>query len=328
MGRLVEFEINDKKRRKVLKLQYSENLGSDYPADRAQSLILSHHAFNDMPNHVKSLDVLGLSEDGEVLPVGKAKEYFLLMDEAKGVDYFKDLKRIAAEGEYDKNDERKILILAKFLADLHKKKFKSESLYKRKIRDTIGGGASIMGVFDMYPERVDWFLPELQAEIVKKAVDHWSKERYFSGRLCEIHGDFHPGNIWFKDAENFTILDRSRGRYGEAADDISAFLINFIFYSLIYKGEFSGPLFELFQLFVNEYFKLTDDEEMGKVISPFWAFRVVVVCNPHPFFYPDSFYGGKKKALDVRMKMISFALNVLDEEQFDWKRIDDYLRRL
>lgn len=324
-GYLVEFEAGDEKYRKVLKSLYSEHMGSEYPADRAQSLLLAHQTFNDMENHVRSVDVIGACENGKILPIGEAQEFFILTDEASGTDLFSDIRRIASSCEYKKEDKEKMLILANFLSDLHGRKFGSETLYKRKIRDTIGSGVSIMGVLDMYPEKLSWFSSKEQAEIVKKAVEHWSKEKYYSGRLCEIHGDFHPGNIWFKESGEFTLLDRSRGRYGEAADDITAFLVNFIFYSVVYEGSFAGPLSELLDIFIGAYTELSGDHELGKVIAPYWAFRTVVVCNPHPFFYPDSFFGNKKIALTVRKKMINFAMNALDAKKFNWKEINNYL---
>ena len=325
IGYLLEFETSKNRYRRVLKCMYSEHLGSDYPADRAQSLILAHHTYNRMDNHVESLDVVGVDRKGNILPVGKAEDFYILMDEAKGKDFFSDLRRIAAEKKFTKEDKERVVVLAKYLAELHAKRFQSESLYRRKIRDTVGSGVSIMGILDMYPEKVSWFSHKMQAELVKKAIEHWSEERYRSDRLCEIHGDFHPGNIWFRDSGDFILLDRSRGQFGEAADDITAFLINFIFYSVMYEGGFTGPLAELCQAFIDNYLKLTKDKDLGKVISPYWAFRTVVVCNPHPAFYPDSFFESQKKAKDVRKKMLNFAFNSLEEKNFNWKKIDSYL---
>lgn len=324
IGYLVEFEIEGKKYRKVLKSLHSEHMGSEYPADRAQSLLLAHHTYNKMGNHIRSLDVIGTCENGRLLPIGEAQEFYILMDEAKGKDFFDDIKRIAKENVFSKTDEQKIIALAEFLAKIHRRRHKSETLYKRKIRDTIGSGVSIMGVLDMYPEDLKWFRKEKQAELVGKVVEHWAGEKHLSHRLCEVHGDFHPGNIWFNDNLNFTLLDRSRGEYGEAADDLTAFLINFIFYSLIYQNSFEGALSRLFYLFIDKYFELTKDEEMSKVISPYWAFRTVVVCNPHAYFYPDSFFESKEKALLVRKKMINFAFNVLEAKKFSWKKIKVY----
>lgn len=325
VGYLLEFVSGGKKQRKILKSLYKEHMGSEYPADRAQSLIMAHQTYNLLENHIKSLDVIGVKENGDISSVGDAKEFFILMDEAKGRNFFEDIKRIAAEDRFSAEDKNRIIVLAEFLAKLHKKKFKSESLYKRKLRDTIGSGASIMGVLDMYPQNLAWFSRSNQAKLVGKAVEHWSRERYLSRRLCRIHGDFHPGNIWFGNKTSFTILDRSRGEFGEAADDITAFLINFIFYSIVYNGNFKGALTELYNIFVGKYFSLTKDKEMSRVASPYWAFRTIVVCNPHPHFYPNSFFGNGSKALAVRKKMLNFGFNVLEDKWFEWEKINDYL---
>jgi aminoglycoside phosphotransferase (APT) family kinase protein len=45
-------------------------------------------------------------------------------------------------------------------------------------------------------------------------------------RLRQVHGDFHPWNILFRSAAEFSLLDRSRGEYGDPADDFRGFLSN------------------------------------------------------------------------------------------------------
>lgn len=322
-GYLLEFEIGSEKYRKVLKSLFTEHMGKEYAADRAQSLILAHSTYGLMDNHVRSNDVVGIEETGRIVSVGNAEEFFIIMDEARGTDYFSDIVRIARSNRLEETDKNKAIILAEFLAKLHKDKFKKESLYKRKIRDTIGSGESIMGVMDMYPEKLDYFPKETQIKIVQKAVECWMRDKFRGDRLCRVHGDFHPGNVWFKDSENFTLLDRARGEYGEAADDITALLINFIFYSLIYKGKFGGALADLLNIFVGRYFHLSNDKGMEEVIAPYWAFRAAVLCNP--YFYSDEFFKGGLKADVVRREIINFALNALRAERFDWKRINEYI---
>lgn len=324
IGYLLEFEIGGEKYRKILKSLYTENMGKEYSADRAQALILAHSLYPLMKKHIRSTDVIGLEKNGGVVSIGETEEFFIIMEEACGEDYFNDLRRIGESDKLEEADKNKAVILARYLADLHKQKFNKGSLYKRKIRDTIGGGESIMGVMDMYPEKLDWFPQREQVQIVQKAVEFWMRDKYKIGRLCNVHGDFHPGNIWFTDADDFVILDRARGEFGEAADDITALTINFIFYSLIYKGKFSGPLKELMDIFIKEYFRLANDKEMEKIIAPYWAFRAAVLCNP--CFYPDTFFGSAGKANKVRKKIIKSALRILNAKKFSWKKINDYLK--
>jgi len=324
IGYLVEFEMNGRKYRKILKSLYAENMGKEYSADRAQSLLLAHASYSQMERHIKSADVLGMEKNGEIISIGKAEEFFIIMEEASGEDYFTDLKKIGQKNGLDGTDRNKVLILARFLAKLHKQKFKKDTLYKRKIRDTIGGGESIMGVMDMYPQHLPWFPKRMQIKIVQKAIEFWMKDKHRADRLCHVHGDFHPGNIWFSSATDFALLDRARGEFGEAADDVTALALNFIFYSLIYKGEFSGAFRELTDIFIKEYLRLSRDKEMVKLIAPYWAFRAAVLCNPS--FYSDAFFGSEKKADEVRKKIINFALGALDAKEFSWKKINDYLK--
>jgi len=117
--------------------------------------------------------------------------------------------------------------MARYLAEIHAAKKDSKTLYWRKLRDTVGHGECLMGVFDIYP---DGAVPyDVMTNIIKKSVDwiYRLKPRY--KRLSQIHGDFHPGNIWFKNEDDFILLDRSRGPWGEPADDVTALTINYIF---------------------------------------------------------------------------------------------------
>jgi aminoglycoside phosphotransferase family enzyme len=161
-------------------------------------------------------------------------------------------------------------------------------------------------------------------QIVKLSINFWRKSRNLHNRLCEIHADFHPGNLWF-DNQKLTILDRSRGRFGEPADDITAFIINPIMYSLMTNQEFEGPFKEMFDIFWNTYFKETKDKKMRKIMAPYIAFRVSVVTNP--LFYNDEMLGGKEKAKFIRSRMINLALNILKDNEFDPRKINFYLNK-
>jgi hypothetical protein len=86
--------------------------------------------------------------------------------------------------------------------------------------------------------------------------------------LCAIHGDFHPGNIRFH-GDDFLVLDRSRGIWGESADDVSCRAMNFVYYALKHRGAFEGPFAALYRLFFDRYLKETQDQGLFEVIQPF-----------------------------------------------------------
>jgi aminoglycoside phosphotransferase (APT) family kinase protein len=202
------------------------------------------------------------------------------------------------------------------MVSLHAEKKDDPILYTRKIRDTVGHGECIMGVLDTYPQ-VPFTTGEEMVEFVQLAVKWWGKLKNKSHRLCTVHGDFHPGNIWWDD-QRLTLLDRSRGIYGEPADDVACLSINYIFYGLMMHEEtFTGPFQELFTLFLDRYFSQTNDQEMWELMAPFYAFRTTVICNP--LFYPQV-------TNKTRRNLFNFALNLMEQEKFSPQKISEYIQ--
>ena len=214
--------------------------------------------------------------------------------------------------------------MAAYLAGIHSVKKDSPTLYRRKLRDTVGHGECLMGVFDTYPDGV--LDDGTMSLIITKSIEWIIRLKPKYNRLSQIHGDFHPGNIWFKDATtdsgstdavDFILLDRSRGPWGEPADDVTALAINYIFFSLLNHGDVRGAYGEGFRLFFDEYITRTGDREITSVVAPFFAFRGAVIANP--IFYPEV-------SPSQRESIFRFVLNVLDDEAFRYDSVDAYLR--
>ena len=305
IGHRISFKVKGKQKTVIMKQLIGRHLGKDYPADRAHSFILDHQSYNRMKGHVRSIDVLGETRKGYI-SIGTAKDFYLLTEEASGRDFFHDLERISATG-VQLEDRRKVRMLADFLVDLHKRLYEP-SLYRRKIRDTVGSGESLMSVLDFFPDELYWTYFRKLDFIVRKSVSHWAFARRYEHRLCEIHGDFHSGNLWF-DGDKLTVLDRSRGMYGEAADDITAFLSDIIHYSLLKYGRLKNEFREIFDIFWNTYFKKTKDQEMREVMQPYMAFRLVILANP-------SF-----RKTPAERQLISLASNIMRDRRFDPKKL-------
>src|SRR3990172_11378571 len=277
-GFLVEVRTKEGLKTYVVKTLVPEGFGHDYPSDRASVFLLDLDEYKNLPNHVKALDVLAEMEDGSVKSIGGGREYYLLMERGEGRDYFGDLAGFTRKEKLAAPDIGKIKAMAAYLSGIHAKKKDSRALYWRKLRDTVGHGECLMGVFDIYP---DGTMPyEEMADIIKRAVDWIYRLKPKYKRLSQIHGDFHPGNIWFKKGADFILLDRSRGPWGEPADDVTALSINYIFFSLKNYGDVRGPYLEGLRLFFDEYIKASGDEELPQVVAPFFAFRAAVVANP------------------------------------------------
>ncbi len=324
-GFLVQLQTKKGFRSYVVKSLLPEGFGHDYPSDRAAVFLQDLDEYAKLPNHVKAVDVLAEMEDGTVKSIGGGKEYYLMMEKVEGIDYFNDLSNFAGREGLEERDIAKIRAMASYLSGIHAMKKGSKTLYWRKLRDTVGHGECLMGVFDIYP---DGTLPyEEMADIVKKSVDWTYKLKPRHKRLSQIHGDFHPGNIWFKEASGtgheargkeseFILLDRSRGPWGEPADDLTAMVINYIFFSIKNHGDVRGVYLEGLKLFIDEYIRLSGDAEILEVTAPFFAFRCAVVANP--VFYPDL-------SAEARTKIFNFARAVLSADRLEVDRVNEYL---
>ncbi len=303
----------------VIKSVRPAGLGHDYPSDRAGMFLLALDTYNSLPNHVKALDVIGLRADGTLKSMGAGREYYLLMRKAEGRDYFEDLESFRTRQTLAAGDIRKIDRMVSYLAGIHSLKKTSRDLYLRKLRDIIGHGECLMGVFDTYPRGI--LSSGQMAAIEKKCIAWRARLKRGYRRLCCVHGDFHPGNIWFRGdksgkAEDITLLDRSRGPWGEPADDITALAINYIFYSVMHHGRVEGAYLEALKIFFRKYIKRTGDAALLSVVAPFFAFRGAVVANP--VFYPELSREG-------RGLIFRFMNSVLDAPEFDPARVNDYL---
>ncbi len=321
-GYLLKIEDQGEIKSYVLKDLAPEGLGHDYPSDRAGVFLLALETYGRLPRHVKAIDVISMKQDGTMKSIGGGVEYFLLMETAEGENYFKDLEDFSKKDFLNNMDIKKIEAMTSYLAGIHSTKKDSKTLYWRKLRDTVGHGECLMGVFDSYPEGT---LPyDKMAEIIKKSVDWVTRLKPRYKRLTQIHGDFHPGNIWFIPTPNdelrtkidFVLLDRSRGPWGDPADDITALTINYIFFSIKHHGNVNGPYLEGLKLFYDQYIALSHDDELLSVVAPFYAFRGAVVANP--IFYPEL-------TPDQRELIFRFVNNVLDDERFKIEKVNDYL---
>lgn len=295
-----------------------DKFGHERPSDRAASLLLDHASFNLLPKHVGTLDVGAILEEDGLLSIGKSQEFFLLTNYQEGELYAEDLKRIQAEGSLQDVDRQRVLLLADYLADIHALEHSHVNLYQRRIRDLFGHGEGIFGIIDSYPEDDAVASRERLRDIEKKLIDWRWKLKTTPQRLSQVHGDFHPWNVLFQENQDFVVLDRSRGIWGEPADDISAMSINYLFFSLQMNGGFEGPFKILFDLFWDRYLDSSRDKDVLEIISPYYIWRALVLADP--VWYPNL-----EDAL--RMKLFKFIDHLLETERFQPKEIERYLER-
>ena len=302
------------RRRAVLHTMSPGAFGHEHASDRAQILLWSHEAFNRLPRHVRSLDVAAFEPGGSLISLGQAGEFCLLTEYAEGRLYALDLERLRSSGVATDLDLARADALCDYLVGIHSVRGADPGLYVRRNRELVGDGECIMGLADSYPPH-PLFTPRVLEDIEHRAV-HWRwrlKDR--THRLRQVHGDFHPWNILFGAGADFRLLDRSRGEFGDPADDVACLTMNYVFFSLQRSQRLEGGFARLFRRFWERYLEKSGDREILEVAAPFFAFRALVMASPvwYPAL-PDA----------VRQKLLAFILAVLDRDAFDPAEVNAY----
>lgn len=293
----------------VSRTRPKQGFGHDYPADRAWQALYAHTAYNGFPQHAKSLDVGFVRASGALVSVADATEFFQLVEKVEGTLYWRDLDRLL-EAPLRALDLARAVALARFLAEAHALKRDEPTLYQRRIRELVGHGECLMGILDSYPHPYPLLPAEACADIERSAVSQRWRLRGRAHRLSRVHGDFHPWNLLFREGIDFSVLDRSRGDWGEPADDVAALGVNYLFYGLrrLEAAGDAGPFARLFATFLDEYLQASADTGVLQTLPPFLAFRALVIA--HPLWYPE--LGDA-----VRTALIAFARRMMADDALD-----------
>jgi Phosphotransferase enzyme family len=313
----ITFRVGRSLRSAVLETMSPGPFGHEHMADRAQAMLWDYDSYGRLPRHVKALDVGAFTARGTLFSIADAEELFVLTQWEEGTSYHVDLERLAKEGTLQTLDRRRTEALVRYLAVIHRKKRRDPDLYRRRLRELIGHGECIMGLTDSYPERFE-FITEDLLRTVEEACNRWRwRLRERTDRLSQVHGDFHPWNVLFRQGADFSVLDRSRGEWGEAADDVTSMSVNYLFFSLCRSGSLQGPLELVFRSFWDTYCEASGDQAVTETAAPFFAFRGLVLASP--IWYP-------KLPTEVRKTIFRFVNNVLNSPRFDPSRVNEYCR--
>jgi len=311
----VAYEKDGREQIAVFSVMRGDRYGHQFYWDRAAILMFEYDTGARMEKHIKPQGLGYIDEEGHLVPVKNLKEFFIVNELAVGKPYFIDLERIK-KGDIYPRDKELVREFAGWLARIHKQKNDAPDIYLRRVRQLIGDSECILGLIDAYPYPYKLFPPKQFQQLEKHLVDWRWKLRKYTKRLAVTHGDFHPWNVLIHPDGDFSVLDRSRGEWGEPADDLSAMSCNYLLFGL-YKGtRLSGDFEELYMILWEEYLEQTGDKEILDVIAPFYVFRSLVIANPE--WYP-------KHPVKVRQCLLRFLENVLTEEHFDYQDINKYL---
>lgn len=312
---LIGYEAAGGRGKMVLETISPGPFGHEHMSDRAQMLLWDHDAFGRLPRHPRSIDVGVFLSEGSLLSIGKAEEFFLLNEYVEGSGYIHDLARLQAGGPLTDLDLSRADALCDYLADIHSLPGPDPGLYTRRIRELLGHGECIMGLADGYPARHGFITADLLQSIEMRCVEWRWRLKGRVHRLRRVHGDFHPFNILFREGTDFSVIDRSRGEWGDPADDVTSITGNYLFYSLQQSGRLEGAFRNLFLRFWDRYLEKSGDGEILEVAAPFYAFRCLVMASP--LWYPTL-------QEDVRRSLFAFMQAVLDVESFDPALANDY----
>jgi hypothetical protein len=311
----LDYELaGGERRRAVLHTMRAGPFGHERMPDRARTLLWEHSAFGKLPRHIRSLDAAAILESGDVISLAGLEEVCTLTEYAEGEPYFLDLERIKESGIAGAQDLARADALCDYLAEIHAVKGNDPGLYTRRVRELVGSGECIMGLIDNYPENAV-LTPAILEEIERLSIAWRWKLKPRTHRLSQIHGDFHPWNILFGSGDEFHLLDRSRGEYGDPADDLAALTINYLFFALRCSGRLEGAFEILFLRFWNRYLHKTGDHEILDVAAPYFVFRGLVLASPR--WYPNI-------GEPVRKQLLNFMLAVLHEPKFDPAQVNRY----
>jgi aminoglycoside phosphotransferase (APT) family kinase protein len=314
---LVEYRVGDRQVREVFHRIRRNAFGRERDDDRMAAVWLDFNTFNHLPRHVPAVDMVIRTREGKIESVHSAEELLLVTIYRAGHLYADDLVRIRDEGTLRPQDVQRAKALAAYLAEIHQVQHQDPWLWRRRLRDLVGHGEGIMGLTDSYPVDLA-YVTEAELRLIEESANRWRwRLKSLSHRLSQVHGDFHPFNLLFEDGLEFHVLDRSRGEWGEPADDVSCLTINYLFFSLQRSGCLEGSFRALHDLFWEHYLDLRPDEELAAVIQPWFAWRALVLASP--VWYPTI-------AEDVRRKLLAFARRVLSENRYDYRRVNEYLK--
>jgi len=313
---LLVYEVGGERREAVLSIMKGDKYGHQFYWDRAAILMFQYETSARMEAHVRPIGLGYVDGEDALVPLDRPKEFFILNEKLEGHDYFHNLERIRS-GDFRESDVETAREFARWMARVHSAKLDDVHLYYRRVRNLIGSSECILGLIDeAFPHPFPPFADDRFRALEKRLIDWRWKLKGYANRLSAVHGDFHPWNVLVTDDGRFSVLDRSRGEWGEPGGDLATMAINYLLWSLYEHDRLDGPWERLYRAYFEEYLARTGDTEVLEVLAPFFVFRGLVIASPE--WYPDH-------PAAVRKGLLNLIVNVLEDPVFDWENINKYM---
>ncbi len=313
----IEFTVDGKPHAAVLNTTSPGPFGHEHMADRAQMQLWNYGAYNSLPGHVRALDVARPRRRDAHLRPG-AEELFLLVEHVEGTSYIHDVARLQAGGGTYGTGCRPV-----------------ERAVRLPLLDPPGDGRQPRPVRPPDP-RADrprrmhhgarrQLSPRLRVHTARPPRGDRAALQSPGAGAQGAHEPAAPGarrlppvQHPFPEGTDFTVLDRSRGEWGEPADDVTALTGNYLFASLQAHGRLQGRWRRS-----SGHLGTVHRQDRGRggldAAAPFFAFRCLVMASP--VWYPSH-------RRERRRKLFSVTIAALHAPRFEPARVNEMLRGL
>lgn len=313
--KLVTVDNQGKTEKYALKSLISDENQLRLPHDQFHIFASSYYAAKNIKEHAPILDIIGLKE-GKMTSDLPKEQYFQLIQFQKGELYSQDLARIREKNDYTSDDEEKVRIIAKSLANTHKQKVdlndaQKKIAYYRFTREMVAHSEVGLPLYDWFEGKNHWFSKSME-ELFITSWRNREKVKKNYNRLSFVHGDcWHPNMLF--DGKNLGFIDASRYPYGDPAIDVALVAFgNYFINAAVTENSFTGVFNDLGQLFMKEYIHQSDDEKIAE-------FMPLCLSSVLPVIILFSL---SKSNLKTQKMVYQTCINGLKKGKFNWKNLN------
>ena len=303
----VSFLDRDARRRSViLRNPVSVADGDQHIASRVRHALWQFQAFNRLPHHARAYAVGALGADGRQYDLGDVREPFILEEDVQGRDLMSDLWDGTAG---DDRVHRELLACARLLREVHRRELPDGADYRRSLREYT---VRYCRLLDTFPEGSEFVARHGEA-VTQSGLRWYWRLRGHPERLSVIHGDFHPGNILFRDGD-ICVIDRKHLEYGDPNEDVAPLVVNVLVAALARHGRLTEPHVAQLSDFFAEYLRGGVNADYAEWMPPFVLTRLLVLANPDWYALEEG----------VRQRIWRFAAEVCELDRLAWQDLAEW----